>query len=628
MKRSGAAPARRRLARGEPSFIARCLLPVACCLLLLPSSSFAQPLNGFEEDVAVVEGPALPWDDWENLRDTGVWNFSSLVGVGDWYRTFVYFTDGYQGIEFTGTFYRSRCRGADGLNLGGSACNTVGGDGGWDELTGWVNMNQLEPTAPNFTGGRFSYVHSLSREVLREFGTRLSLDLPPEICQAESGAFCLDLLGDRNNEWSFFLDNGGSVLGGNKIRDLGGGLFETLSAEYHYSDLDLYLYGFLPPEAIGDFFVVTQVTDTDPEDIDRFSGTSSGVQMRGSRLDLTFQDILDGTGLRSPAFPDAPLTTSQVFVIIAGPGNPPARLDFDKVVRLRREWTRFFYRQTRFLGRALTTIDGLDDLPWWEWERECVGPDDPPPSCPFTGGTACVLACDDPRVLEGWTGTGVGTLQATGDGALRLQVGSEEPRLESPAARIRIPAAHYNTFTIRMSATAGSEGRVVIAGNEDADVTFPVIADGRMRTIAVALAASEAWNGQIGSISVVPVEAGAAGEVLVERIDIVEEPTDPTTGLPSDQDGDGYLDTHDVCEEIPNSDQADFDEDGVGDACDDSDHDGVEDGVDPCPTTVGTTCGQTSDGGCSCRVTDGGRSASGLALTFLLALGLTRRRHG
>jgi hypothetical protein len=54
-----------------------------------------------------------------------------------------------------------------------------------------------------------------------------------------------------------------------------------------------------------------------------------------------------------------------------------------------------------------------------------------------------------------------------------------------------------------------------------------------------------------------------------------------------DADGDGIPDIVDNCMSVPNADQLDSDEDGVGNFCDlDDDNDGIEDMEDNCPITV------------------------------------------
>ncbi|ULC59034.1 pectinesterase family protein [Flaviramulus sp. BrNp1-15] len=57
----------------------------------------------------------------------------------------------------------------------------------------------------------------------------------------------------------------------------------------------------------------------------------------------------------------------------------------------------------------------------------------------------------------------------------------------------------------------------------------------------------------------------------------------PTLNAEEDSDYDGILDTDDNCPLTANPDQADFDNDGIGDVCEDSDGDGLIDSEDNCP---------------------------------------------
>lgn len=71
--------------------------------------------------------------------------------------------------------------------------------------------------------------------------------------------------------------------------------------------------------------------------------------------------------------------------------------------------------------------------------------------------------------------------------------------------------------------------------------------------------------------------------------------------IPDDTDGDGILDSQDNCPQVANPDQADFDDDGMGDVCDDDiDNDAVVNMDDICPWT---SSGEIVDPASGCSIT-------------------------
>lgn len=106
-------------------------------------------------------------------------------------------------------------------------------------------------------------------------------------------------------------------------------------------------------------------------------------------------------------------------------------------------------------------------------------------------------------------------------------------------------------------------------------------------------------NGNVKELAVIPATAGEPPSVLAAssrgalakfRRPFCEGqyclpaacPT-PECVAPRDQDLDGFINEVDNCPVVPNAEQADFDQDGVGDLCDpDADADKVIDDVDQC----------------------------------------------
>ena len=112
----------------------------------------------------------------------------------------------------------------------------------------------------------------------------------------------------------------------------------------------------------------------------------------------------------------------------------------------------------------------------------------------------------------------------------------------------------------------------------------------------------------IDDVSVdVPVITSRKSISILENNSTVTSVTTLISQATSDADGDGIIDTQDICPTIANPDQADSDGNGEGDACQDTDGDGILDKNDICPIIVNP--GQEdSDGdgiGDVCEDTDG-----------------------
>ncbi len=89
-----------------------------------------------------------------------------------------------------------------------------------------------------------------------------------------------------------------------------------------------------------------------------------------------------------------------------------------------------------------------------------------------------------------------------------------------------------------------------------------------------------AWGGNVFGQATVP--AGLSGVTAISAVFIHSLAL--VADADADQDGDGVSDADDNCTADANADQADYDNDGLGDACDpDDDNDGVADGDDAFP---------------------------------------------
>lgn len=136
------------------------------------------------------------------------------------------------------------------------------------------------------------------------------------------------MLGRSNAHWNFYMHTDGSPVEGHRWIDHGGGDFEAVKLDaYQFSDLDLYLMGLMPPEEVQPWFVITEphdCIDSSKEDkacapVDAFGFKADQYRVKGTRVDITIDEVIAAEGPRVPAYPDAPNEFNLSFILIKRP---------------------------------------------------------------------------------------------------------------------------------------------------------------------------------------------------------------------------------------------------------------------------------------------------------------------
>jgi hypothetical protein len=159
---------------------------------------------------------------------------------------------------------------------------------------------------------------------------------------------------DFNSHWSYYF-NTGSVMYGNTIADLGGGMFELTNPSVKYSPLDQYLMGLRDPQDVPPMFMLDTgdlFTWSSGYPIER--GTSQVVS--GDRIDITVDDVIRAEGPRMPA--REACHWKAAFVIVHDPASPPTATQIARVDAYRRRWESFYADATDQRGSMDTSLAG------------------------------------------------------------------------------------------------------------------------------------------------------------------------------------------------------------------------------------------------------------------------------
>lgn len=157
------------------------------------------------------------------------------------------------------------------------------------------------------------------------------------------------LLGAGNAHWSHHLDTDGSLMEGNDYDDNGDGTFTiTGGTTSHFSALDQYLMGLVPPAQVPDFFYIDNPTAFQQDDVTQ--AARIGTQVGGDRVDASVERIIAVEGERTPGPGNSRKAFRTAFVLLVRQGEQASQESIDLLEAMRQQYSGFFAQVTD--GRA------------------------------------------------------------------------------------------------------------------------------------------------------------------------------------------------------------------------------------------------------------------------------------
>jgi hypothetical protein len=200
-----------------------------------------------------------------------------------------------------------------------------------------------------------------------------------------------------------------SCMGGSDWLDNADGTFTSSPqfASYGYSWHELYLMGLADPSEVVDWYYIRDSVPALPGSY----WPDANLTVTGTRVDVTYQQIVDAMGPRVPAYPNTQRQFRVPMVLLVRPGEW-AQADADEVARTCQLWRDNFNVET--LGRASVTCDRVGDRP------PAVAITEPPVDVTIVEGTTLSFTGlgddpDDDPMTVAWTFAGLAP-PAAGEG--------------------------------------------------------------------------------------------------------------------------------------------------------------------------------------------------------------------
>jgi Tol biopolymer transport system component/flagellar hook assembly protein FlgD/fibronectin type 3 domain-containing protein len=176
-------------------------------------------------------------------------------------------------------------------------------------LQGTIDMGDIARLAVDPVEPRFEFtLDTISHEMMHRWAAYLKFKNP-------DGTLNTGLLGRDNAHWSYLLDTDASLMYGNTWQDNGDGTFTSVKARKYYSQLDLYLMGFIDKSEVPPMLLIEN------PDIDPARVSEVGVTISGSPRYVTIDEIVAAEGDRIPGPAQAQRSFTTAFIYVTAPGT-------------------------------------------------------------------------------------------------------------------------------------------------------------------------------------------------------------------------------------------------------------------------------------------------------------------
>jgi hypothetical protein len=209
---------------------------------------------------------------------------------------------------------------------------------------------------------------------------------------AASGLTGTELIGFPFH-WSFWMDAGGSIAGGNKWKDNGDGTYAVIPqkpGEMKYTTLDLYAMGLAQASEVSPFGVLYEAVvpatvkdpyggEIKPASFPWFGSTPFTVQAK--RKTVTIEDVVKSNGARLPAKGPSELTLGIVLLVAKGTTEAQRQALEDTFTPIANDLAPAFHDATSGRG-TLRLLTPPEPVP------EAVAPEAPPAAAPVAAAPA------------------------------------------------------------------------------------------------------------------------------------------------------------------------------------------------------------------------------------------------